>query len=119
MQDKGRPVTVRPAVAADAKAIIDLHFAAVHRTASTSNPPEVLDSWSRPPDETRYQQMRDAIAGGDEVVVVAEAPSGIVAFGSIVPRLRELRAVLEIPGFSGDAIEAVYEPDEPLRTARG
>jgi GNAT superfamily N-acetyltransferase len=97
MEDKSNRATVRPAVAADAVAIIDLHFAAVHRTASAFYSSEVLDSWSRQPDEARYQQIREVIAKGDELVLVAEDDSRVVAFGSIVPRLRELRAVYVHP----------------------
>ena len=93
MIDQGSSPIVRPAVAADAIAIVDLHFVAVHRTASTFYAAEVIDSWSRPPDEARYQQVRQTITGGDELILVAEDSSGVVAFGSIVPRLRELRAV--------------------------
>lgn len=89
--------TVRPATVSDAKAIIDLHFAAVHRSASGFYSSAVLESWSRPPDEARYLRMRAIIAGGDELVLVAQVDSGVVAFGSIVPRLAELRAVYVRP----------------------
>jgi putative acetyltransferase len=90
-------VIVRPASAADAIAIVDLHFAAVHRTASTFYPSEVIVDWSAQPNETRYQQMREIIAGDEELVLVAEDARGVVAFGSIVPRVRELRAVYVHP----------------------
>ena len=97
MNDSSGKVTLRTAVAADAKAIIDLHHAAVHQTAAASYPPEVLEAWSSPPDEARYQQMREIIAQGDELLVIAEDASRVVAFGSIVPRLQELRAVYVHP----------------------
>jgi putative acetyltransferase len=96
-QETSWEVTVRPAVSADAVAIIDLHFAAVHRTASTFYTSEVLDNWSPQPNEARYQQMQEIIAGDEELVLVAEDTLGVVAFGSIVPRLRELRAVYVHP----------------------
>jgi putative acetyltransferase len=90
-------VEIRPATEADAEAIIDLHFAAVHQTAAAFYLPEVLDSWSRPPDERRYQQIRQAVAKGEELIVVAQDASGVVGFGSIVPSLRELHAVYVHP----------------------
>jgi GNAT superfamily N-acetyltransferase len=93
----GRDVEVRTAVAADAVTIIGLHFAAVHETAAAFYPPEVLDAWSKRPDEARYQRMRDAILKGEEVFVVAEDASGVVGFGSILPRLQELHAVYVHP----------------------
>ncbi len=97
MEEERSGATVRSAVVADAEAIIDLHFDAVHRTASTFYPSAVLDSWSRRPDEARYQRMREIITGDDELVLVAEAASEVVAFGSIVPHLPELRAVYVHP----------------------
>jgi L-amino acid N-acyltransferase YncA len=96
-EDLRRWATVRPAVTADAVAIVNVHFAAVHRTAATFYSPEVLDLWSTRPDDARYQQMREVIAGGDEFILVAETAAGVVAFGSIVPQLRELRAVYVHP----------------------
>jgi putative acetyltransferase len=120
MQGKSKQATVRPAVAADAETIIHVHFAAVHRTASTFYSPEVLDSWSRRPDEARYQQMREIIIGGDELVLVAEVASRVVAFGSIVPRLRELRAVYVHPDAGGRGIGSqVLAALERLALERG
>jgi putative acetyltransferase len=90
-------LTLRPATAADAVAMIDLHFAAVHMTAAGAYPSDVLDSWSPLPDEARYEDMRRAIANGEELLVVAECLSQVVGFGSIVPHLGELRAVYVHP----------------------
>jgi putative acetyltransferase len=88
---------IRPATTADAEAIIDLHFAAVHETAATFYPREVLDTWSRQPDEARYQRIRDAVTKGEELFLVAQDASGVVGFGSIVPSAQELRAVYVHP----------------------
>ncbi len=90
-------VEIRPATAADAIAIIDLHFAAVHETAAAFYPIEILDMWSRLPDEARYQRIRNAIAKGEELFLVAQDASGVVGFGSIVPSVQELRAVYVDP----------------------
>jgi putative acetyltransferase len=90
-------LNIRPAIVADAKAIIDLHFAAVHQSASGFYPPEVLNSWSTQPDETRYEHIRGSIEKGEELLVVAEDASGVIGFGSIVPLSQELRAVYVHP----------------------
>ena len=90
-------VEIRPAAVADAEAIINLHFAAVHQTASGFYPPEILDAWSRQPDERRYEQVRRAIAKREEVVVVAQDASGVVGFGSILPDVQELHALYVHP----------------------
>jgi GNAT superfamily N-acetyltransferase len=104
MEDEQSRTTIRPARVADAQAIIDLHFAAVHRIAATFYPPAVLDSWSSRPDEARDQRMREVIAGGDELVLVAETASGVVAFASVEPRLRVLRAVYVHPDAGGRGV---------------
>ena len=88
---------VRTATTADAEAIINVHFAAVHETAAASYPGNVLDTWSRPPDEARYQRIRDAVVNGEELFLVAEDDSGVVGFGSIMPSLEELHAVYVHP----------------------
>ena len=88
---------IRRALVGDAIAIIDLHFAAVHQSASGFYPPEVLNSWSMQPDETRYDHIRRALEKGEELFVVAEDACGVIGFGSIVPLLEELRAVYVHP----------------------
>jgi putative acetyltransferase len=88
---------VRPAVEADSEAIIQVHFAAVHTLASAFYPIEVLNSWSRRPDQGRYEQVRQAIANGQELFRVAEDPAGVVGFGSIVPSFEQLKAVYVHP----------------------
>ena len=95
--DDNLGVHMRPATVADAIAIIDLHFAAVHQTAGSFYPPEVLDNWSSQPGDTRYEQIRRAVAKGEELFVIAEDASGVIGFGSIVPTLQELRAVYVHP----------------------
>jgi putative acetyltransferase len=90
-------VEIRPATIADAVAIIDLHFAAVHETAAACYPREVLDTWSPVPDEARYNRIRSAITKGEELFVVAEDGSKVVGFGSILPSRQELHAVYVHP----------------------
>jgi putative acetyltransferase len=92
-------VEIRPATAADAVAIIDLHFAAVHETAAAFYPREILDTWSRRPDDARYERIRKAVAKREELFLVAEDVSGVVGFGSILPSDQELHAVYVHPRF--------------------
>jgi putative acetyltransferase len=90
-------VEVRAAKPADAEAIIHVHYAAVHETASAFYPPDIIEAWSRKPDEARYQWMRELITKGEEIVIVAETGSGILGFGIMMPKLRELRALYVHP----------------------
>lgn len=106
LETETQPIHVRPAVDTDAEPIIHAHFVAVHQTASDFYTPEVLESWSRRPDETRYQQIRQAIAKGHELFLVAEGLSGVVGFGSIVPAANELRALYVHPRIARQGVGA-------------
>lgn len=96
-QESINQVLVRAAKPADAEGIIHVHYAAVHETAVTFYPPEIIEDWSRKPDESRYQWMRQTITDGKEVVIVAEGKSEILGFGLIIPESRELRALYVHP----------------------
>ncbi len=100
----GGRVLIRGARPVDAQAIIQVHFAAVHETASSFYPSAILAVWSREPDETRYQRIRETILGGEVVVIVAEDQDGIAGFGCIVPKQNELRAVYVHPRASRKGI---------------
>lgn len=96
---------VRPAVAADAAAIVAVHHAAVHRSAAAAYPRETLDAWSGPPGEARFRRMREVIEEGDELVLVAEVEgSRIVGFGAVIPRLEELRSLYVDPDAGGRGV---------------
>jgi putative acetyltransferase len=99
-------VQIRPAVEGDAAALSRVHFEAVHRTAAPFYPAHVIDIWSRTPDETRADQFRRAIAGKDELFLVAERDREVVGFGSIVPSAGELRAVYVHPDVGRSGIGA-------------
>ena len=98
---------VRLAVPADAEAIVAVHFAAVHRSACGAYAQEVLDLWSAAPGAARHERMQQVIADGDELVRVVEQDGEVVAFGSIVPRTQELRAVYVHPGAGRRGIGAL------------
>ena len=98
---------LRSATGPDAEAIIRIHFAAVHETASPYYPPDVVSAWSKPPCEDRYERVRQSIAKGDEMFVVAERESVIVGFGSIVPREHELRSVYVHPDLGRRGVGAM------------
>jgi putative acetyltransferase len=88
---------IRAAKPSDAEAIIHVHYAAVHETASAFYSSEILEAWSAKPDETRYQWMRNLISNTDVIVVVGEVESGIVGFGLLIPKMEELRALYVHP----------------------
>lgn len=87
---------IRPAVAADAAAIVAVHHAAVHRSAAAAYPRETLDAWSGPPGEARFRRMREVIAEVEG--------SRIVGFGEVIPRLEELRSLYVDPDAGGRGV---------------
>jgi putative acetyltransferase len=99
--------TLRLAAAADAEAMVRIHHAAVHETASACYPPEVLDAWASQLTEASYERMRQELATGDgRIDVVAELNSQIVGFGMVIPEGQELRAVYVDPQFGRRGVGA-------------
>jgi GNAT superfamily N-acetyltransferase len=84
---------LRPAVVADAEFIARVRYSAINRIAVAAYPRALVEAWAGALDERRYQRFRDVIAGGPELMYVAENRSAIVGFGSVIPTRNELRAV--------------------------
>lgn len=73
--------TLRKAFPADAQAMVQVHYHAVHSIASADYAPELLQSWSPAPSEARYAWMRERIASVELLVLVAESQGEVVGFG--------------------------------------
>jgi putative acetyltransferase len=113
-------VDVRPAVGNDARALVNLHFASVRHFAAGHYPTEILQLWSTPPDDRRYERMRLAIASDVELVLVAESMGAICGFGSIVATEQELRSLYVDPAFGRRGIgSALLSRLELLAVAKG
>jgi putative acetyltransferase len=111
---------LRPGTEADAPGISTVHFEAIRGTAAAFYPPEIIDSWSRAPDEARFEQLRRSIAGGEAMFVVADDDGDVLGFGSVVPSSHELRAVYVHPRAGRRGIGArILEQLEQLAIARG
>jgi putative acetyltransferase len=90
-------IALRPAVPADAETLIRLHHMAVHQTAATFYPPEILEVWSPEPNEARYEGLRAESLDDRIMTVVAEVNAEVAGFGMVVPAGNELRAVYVHP----------------------
>jgi putative acetyltransferase len=111
---------VREAVETDAEAVARVLFEAIHGSASRYYSSEVIASWARVPDELRCSQIRRAIAGTDELCLVAEHKGEVVGFGSIVPSLSELRALYVRTDVGRRGVGAAILHDlERMAVARG
>lgn len=87
-------IHLRQGTATDAEDVVRVHFAAVHGTASTAYPPDVLHGWAVAPHDARRQAaLREAIERAEELFVVATLDGAACGFGSIVPASGELCGV--------------------------
>ena len=95
-------IEIRKANADDAKAILTVHYDAVHRVASKDYKPEVLTEWSPEVDQKRLADFKKQLLENKdgERVYVAELDGNIAGFGAIVPGNNELRAVYVSPLFT-------------------
>jgi putative acetyltransferase len=113
-------IFIRRATAGDTQGIVQVHFAAVHQTASVSYPSDVLFAWSAKPDEKRWERVRLGITFGEEIFEVAEIDRVVRGFGVIVPANRELRALYVEPAFGRRGIAtAILARLEDLAVASG
>jgi len=92
-----KSIEIRPAKIDDAKAIIDVHYAAVHKTAADYYDDNIRAAWSRTPDQIRYESMQSIILEQRERVLVACSDGSVLGFASLVPENCELRAVYVRP----------------------
>jgi putative acetyltransferase len=98
------PVAIRPAIADDARHILEAHSAAVHRTAAREYASDILSAWAAPLDDDNVQRMAAIIVSQSELLIVAEIDGRVVGFGSIVPKNSELRAVYVHPDFGREGV---------------
>jgi putative acetyltransferase len=111
---------VRPAVTADAEAIVRTHHEAVWNTARSHYSPDVLEAWAVKLADSSYEQVRREILDAELVVLVAESLSRVAGFGMIVPADEELRAVYVDPAFGRQGVgAAILERLEQIAGERG
>lgn len=96
---------IRRATEADAAAIVQLHFDAVHITASARYEQNILDEWSKPV-AGRLDQMREQLrVNKDQTdMFICELDGQPAGFGELASRTNEVRAVYVSPEFSGKGV---------------
>lgn len=97
-------ILIRKAGLLDAKAILNVHYAAVHDSrpgsASSFYDRETLDCWSPMVDEERVGNFISCFKPDDELLWVGQLSDKLIGFASIVPRLNELRSCYVDPASS-------------------
>jgi predicted RNA-binding protein with PUA domain len=88
-------ISIKKALISDAKVIAQLHYDAVHKTASQSYTKGILNDWSNEVTSDRISKLEETISKNPEgeLMIVVEINNKIVGFGSIVPEKKELHAV--------------------------
>ena len=92
-----RGLVLRDMTGEDARAVLELHSAAVHRLAGGSYDPTILEAWA--PHEVSDELVAFFQRNPDsETRIVAERDGRIAGFGALVIANRELRACYVHPG---------------------
>jgi len=97
-------LTIRDWIEADARGILEVHYAAVHGAPMNYYDEDRLDEWSPVVDEKRIQAFLTRSAIDEEITLVALQDDRIVGFGTVVPELTELRACYVHPRFNRQGI---------------
>jgi putative acetyltransferase len=92
-------VSIRPAIADDARGILEAHRAAVFGTGAAAYPADIVEAWAAVIDSGTVRQLAHRITAGAELVVVADTGGAIAGFGSIDPQTSEVLAVYVDPHF--------------------
>lgn len=95
-------VKIREAVAADAAAILNIHYDAVHQLGEDHYSPEQLNAWSPPVNQDRINHF---LENADDVYrLVAEMNGAVVGFAEMVIEKTELRACYVSPQYTRQGI---------------
>ena len=97
-------LTIRNWTEADARGILEVHYAAVHGAPVNYYDEDRLDEWSPLVDDARLSQFLDRAGVEDEISRVAIKGDKVVGFGTVVPILNELRACYVHPDFNRQGI---------------
>lgn len=115
-------LTIRELKEEDARAVLEVHYAAVHGAPINYYDEDRLDEWSPPVDEERILTFLTRSQMEEEITRVAVQDDQIVGFGTVVPSLSELRACYVHPrcnrqGVGRRLVEALE--DEARRSGAG
>jgi putative acetyltransferase len=115
-------LTIREWKEEDARAMLEVHYAAVHSAPVNYYDEERLDEWSPKVDDERIVNFLTRSQIDEEVTWVALQDELIVGFGTVVPSLNELRACYVHPrcnrqGIGRRIVEALE--DEAKRAGVG
>ncbi|MCC5624530.1 GNAT family N-acetyltransferase [Nostoc sp. CHAB 5715] len=113
-------IKVRSCLSSDAESVLKVHRAAIHQTASSCYPKEIIQDWASPITPSKIKAFADNTVVGEETRIVAEINGRIVGFGAIVVSNNELRAVYVSPSFGRSGVgTAILQELERLAREQG
>jgi putative acetyltransferase len=89
-------VVVRPMLADEARAFLDIHARSVRGLAASHYPPAVIDAWVVPATDESVRRFLENPDG--ELRLLAELDGTLVGLGCLVVQKAELRACYVAPG---------------------
>lgn len=113
-------IKVRRCLPSDAESVLKVRRAAIHGTASSCYPEEIIQDWASPITPSKIKAFADNSVVEEETRVVAEINSQIVGFGAIVVSNSELCAVYVSPSFGPSGVgTAILRELERLAREQG
>ncbi|OUL19583.1 hypothetical protein BV378_32730 [Nostoc sp. RF31YmG] len=113
-------IKVRRCLPSDAESVLKVHRAAIHGTASSCYPKEIIQYWASPITPSKIKAFANNTVIGEETRIVAEINGQIVGFGAVVVSNSELRAVYVSPKFGRSGVgTAILQELERLARERG
>lgn len=88
-------VVVRPMLADEARAFLDIHTRSVRGLAASHYPPEIIDAWVVPATDENVGRFLENPDG--ELRLLAELDGSLVGLGCLVVQTAELRACYVAP----------------------
>jgi GNAT superfamily N-acetyltransferase len=95
---------IQQADLADAEALVRIHFRSVHSISREFYPADRLASWSPPPDEARFEWMRNAVRAKDRQLLVAKVSEALCGFAIATPASGTIHALYVDPSHARQGV---------------
>ena len=97
-------VQYRPAKSQDAKAMVNIHYKAVHAIPKTFYSQAVISAWSPRPDKNRIDWLQAMIQNGNSCCFVAEQEEKLIGFAIVLLAEKKLQAIYVNPKAKGKGV---------------
>lgn len=95
-------VDIRPYQETDARSVLEVHRAAVIKTAARDYDSDILEEWSPPVDDARLEKFKRENSA--DVRIIADVGGTVVGFGELVTKESLLGACYVHPEYGGQGV---------------